>query len=107
MSPTNPAPDPHVELETVRHTAALARLQLTPTEEQDLARELGDILTAFRGLSRIDVEGVEPLVHPCPLATPAREDRARPSLDREALLARAPEREEGWYRVPKTVGGES
>jgi aspartyl/glutamyl-tRNA(Asn/Gln) amidotransferase C subunit len=39
-------------------------------------------------------------------STVLRSDEPQPSLPREALLARAPQADESFYSVPKTVGGE-
>ncbi len=91
--------------EIVRETARLARLELDDREADEHGAQLERILDAFRALSEADVEGIEPLIGPTELSDVLREDRARPGLEREALLRSAPRREGEFFRVPKTVGG--
>jgi len=94
------------ELETMRKTAHLARLDIGEAEMAKLAGQFARILEAFQAISKLDVEGVEPMTGPADLSDVTREDRPRPSLERERLLENAPERENEYFRVPKTVGGE-
>lgn len=91
------------DLERVERSAHLARLALNDVRAAQLAADLGQILAAFRALAQVDIEGVEPLVRPhVPTAGP-RPDEPAPSLDREVLLAAAPQPHDGFYAVPKTV----
>ncbi|MBR0241229.1 MAG: aspartyl/glutamyl-tRNA amidotransferase subunit C, partial [Kiritimatiellae bacterium] len=53
----------------------------------------------------VDVEGVEPMMHGRTLVNAFREDVVRPSLDREAALANAPERVGDEFLLPKIVEG--
>lgn len=93
-------------IETVRRIAALARLEVGAAEARDLAQQFERILAQFRVLSRLDVSGVEEGAGPPHSADQRRADLPRPSLPLEQVLAQAPARVEGFYRVPKTVGGE-
>jgi aspartyl-tRNA(Asn)/glutamyl-tRNA(Gln) amidotransferase subunit C len=95
-----------VDLELVRHTAALARLEIAEVDVPRIASEFARILEAFRALQSVDVAGVEPLARATETADVVRADRARPSLPRERALANAPEHTDEFFRVPKTVGGE-
>ena len=47
---------------------------------------------------------VEPMAHALDVANALREDRVRPSLDREAALATAPHRDAECYLVPAVLG---
>jgi len=99
MSATDP--------ESLRTLANLARLELGEDELRAFAPELERILAAFEVLAR---HAPAPAV-----ASPAspgrtrpghtREDEPLPSLPRERLLGAAPAREDGFFVVPKTVGG--
>ena len=96
MSSADPTP--------LAELAKLARLGLTPDELLRLEPEFERILEAFAVLARHPLtaraeEGTLP-------AVPAREDEPLPSLARDLLLAAAPAAEDGFYSVPKTVGGE-
>src|SRR5688500_2491441 len=92
--------------ETVDRVAALARLELPPGERPELARQFERILAAFRSLSELDVEGVEPMTSPVEASDVLREDAVRDFDGRERLLANAPARQGDFFAVPKTVGGE-
>ena len=92
--------------ETVRRIAALARLEVAPAEELELARQFERILGQFRVLAALDVSGIEAQENPILPADLRRKDEPRPGLSVEQALRAAPAREGDFYRVPKTVGGE-
>lgn len=95
-----PAPD-------VLHIAALARLEIDPTRREEVAAQFARILQAFRKLTTLDVEGVEPMTRPADATDVLRDDRERPGLSVDAALANAPQRIEDFYSVPKTLGGDA
>ena len=95
------------DAETVRKVAHLARLEITPAEADVLGAQFASILAAFRVLGQVDVEGVEPAAIAAPGPGVLRDDLPRPSLEADELLERAPAREDGFFSVPKTVGGEA
>lgn len=88
----------------VEHVAGLARLALTDEEIDALTTELGAILEHAAQVSALDTEGVPPTAHPLPLVNVFRADVARPGLDRDEVLASAPEAEDGRFRVPRILG---
>jgi aspartyl-tRNA(Asn)/glutamyl-tRNA(Gln) amidotransferase subunit C len=88
----------------VEHVAGLARLALTDDEIDALTTELGAILEHAAQVSALDTEGVPATAHPLPLVNVFREDVARAGLDREEVLACAPEAEDGRFRVPRILG---
>lgn len=90
----------------VLHIALLARLSLDPARTAEVGAQFARILDAFRALSKLDVEGVEPMTRPTEVTDVLREDRERPSLPVEDALANAPARIDGFYSVPKTIGAE-
>ena len=83
----------------VRHIARLARLGLSGDEVARFEGQLSAILDHVRALEAIDTEGVPPTAQSFELFNVEREDESRPSLDREALLANAPRREDPYLRV--------
>jgi aspartyl-tRNA(Asn)/glutamyl-tRNA(Gln) amidotransferase subunit C len=87
----------------VKYVAQLARLKLSPGEEQKLGAQLGDILGYIEKLKAVDVSGVEPTAHPFPLVNVVRPDEARPSLPHEDALRNAPQQSGGLFTVPKIV----
>jgi len=87
----------------VKYVAHLARLSLTPEEEQQIGTQLGSILGYIEKLKEVDVAGVEPTAHAFPLLNVTRADEVRPSLSHEDALRNAPAQANGLFRVPKIV----
>ncbi|MCU0788403.1 MAG: Asp-tRNA(Asn)/Glu-tRNA(Gln) amidotransferase subunit GatC, partial [Verrucomicrobia bacterium] len=87
----------------VQKVAHLARLRLTPEEEETLGRQLDQILDHIEKLNEVDVSGVEPTAHAFPLVNVTRPDEARPSMPHEDALRNAPAQANGLFMVPKIV----
>ena len=81
----------------------LARIELTPEEEQRLAPQLGEVLQYVKKLNELDVSGVEPTAHATPLSNVMREDEPHESLSQEDALRNAPKTANGLFVVPKIV----
>ena len=91
--------------EEVAKIAALARIELSPDDVTMFAQQLGDILAYVNELQQVDTTGIEPTSHPLALDPIWREDEPVPSLDRAALLERAPGTtpRTGLFKVPKVL----
>ncbi len=87
----------------VQKVAHLARLRLTPEEEETLGRQLDQILDHIEKLNEVDVSGVEPTAHAFPLVNVTRPDEARPSMPHEEAMRNAPAQANGLFMVPKIV----
>jgi aspartyl-tRNA(Asn)/glutamyl-tRNA(Gln) amidotransferase subunit C len=87
----------------VKYVAHLARLALSPEEEQKMGAQLGNILGYIEKLKEVDVSGVEPTAHAFPLVNVTRPDEVRPSLSQEEALRNAPAHANGLFMVPKIV----
>ena len=87
----------------VRYVAHLARLDLTPEEEQKFGAQLGQVLGYINKLTEVDVSQVEPTAHAVPMTNVTRPDEARPSLSNEEALRNAPAKANGLFVVPKIV----
>ena len=83
----------------IHHIARLARIALTDDEVTRFTSQLSGILDHFAVLSAAPTEGLEPTAHPLPLSNVMRADEVAPSLPRPAVLANAPEQEDGLFRV--------
>ena len=81
----------------------LARIELTPEEEQRLSPQLGEVLQYVKKLNELDVSDVEPTAHATPLSNVMREDEPRESLSQEDALRNAPKTANGLFVVPKIV----
>lgn len=87
----------------VQYVAHLARLSLSPEEQQKIGAQLGSILEYIEKLKQADVTGVEPTAHAFPLVNVTRPDEVRPSLSNAEALRNAPATVNGLFRVPKIV----
>ena len=87
----------------VRHVAALARLRLTPDEEQRLTADLGHILDAFARLTALDTKNVPPTAHVEDTGARLRDDDATNPAAADGLLANAPARDGRLFRVPRII----
>jgi aspartyl-tRNA(Asn)/glutamyl-tRNA(Gln) amidotransferase subunit C len=92
-----------ITLADVEHVARLARLDLAPEERERMRSQLDAILGYVEQLRRVDTAGVEPTAHVLPLANVLRDDEVRPSYPAEAMLANAPELQDGQFRVPRIL----
>ena len=92
--------------EEVERIAALASLELSEAEVETFARQLGEILEYARRVQQIDTAGVAPTSHGVSTPPLDRPDEPRPSLDRDTVLAAAPDAaaDAGLFRVPRVIG---
>jgi len=87
----------------VKYVAHLARLSLSPEEEQKIGAQLGHILSYIEKLKEVDVSGVEPTAHPFPLTNVTRPDQVAPSISNEDALRNAPAQANGLFMVPRIL----
>ncbi len=87
----------------VQYIAHLARLNLTPEEEQQFGAQLAHVLQYIEKLKELDVTNIEPTSHAVPLVNITRPDEARPSLPHEEAMRNAPAKANGLFIVPKIV----
>jgi len=91
-----------VEIDIAR-VARLARLALTEEELAFYGRQLGDILEHAARVQALPTDGVEPTSHPLPMVNAFRPDEVGPVLDRDEVLAMAPDAVDGFFRVPRIL----
>ena len=89
-----------ITTEDVLHVARLARLEIPAGEIEAVREQLGAILEAVGKVAELDLSEVEPTSHPLDLVNAWAEDEPRPSLERQAALANAPDARDGAFRVP-------
>jgi aspartyl-tRNA(Asn)/glutamyl-tRNA(Gln) amidotransferase subunit C len=88
---------------TVARIARLARIAVSEDELQPLAGELSHILEWIEQLNEVDTEGVPPMTSVAAMKLAWREDRVTAGGRPEDILANAPERQDGYFVVPKVV----
>lgn len=103
-----------VSLDDVRRVAELGYLELTPEEESRMRRDLNAILDYVAQLSELDTANVAPMAQvaevlasgdevPTERLSVLRDDQGRSSLDRERVMASAPETDGAFFKVPKVI----
>ncbi len=95
---------PKISREDVAHVADLARLRLTDEELTTFTDQLGAVLDHAADVEALDLEGVAPTAHPYPLSNVLRDDVVVPSIDRDEVLAQAPDVEDHQFKVPPVLG---
>ncbi len=83
--------------------ATLARLDLTPDEQEQLTGQLDRILDYMDKLNELDTESVEPMSHAVDVVNVLRPDRAVNQPRTEDLLRNAPARDDDFLSVPKII----
>jgi aspartyl-tRNA(Asn)/glutamyl-tRNA(Gln) amidotransferase subunit C len=94
---------PELTRAEVEHVARLARLALSDHEVEQFTRELGVILEHAQQIAALDIHDVPATAHPLPLVNVLRADEPVPCLDRDEVLAEAPDAQDGQFRVPRIL----
>jgi aspartyl-tRNA(Asn)/glutamyl-tRNA(Gln) amidotransferase subunit C len=92
-----------IDRDEARRIADLAHLEFDDAGLDRMASEMTKILTYIDQLREVDVEGFE---EPDSVVTPMRADEPRESIDRELVARNAPAWRDGFFVVPKVIGGE-
>ena len=87
----------------IAHVARLARLALSEDELESYRAQLGLILEHAARVQSLEGEPHVEAAHPLGLANAFRDDELRPSLDRDEVLAQAPEVIDGHFVVPPAL----
>jgi len=88
----------------VRHVARLARLELSEAEIELFTGQLAAVLEHAEDIEAMDTAGVPPTAHPLALTNVLRDDTVGDCLDRDEVLAEAPQAEDSRFRVPSILG---
>ncbi len=84
--------------ETIKHLAKLARLELTPNEEESLLKDLSNILGHFEELQTLDTKNIPPQTG-TRLKNVFREDEAK-ETNKGGGVDAFPESENGFLKIP-------
>lgn len=96
-------PSPITE-EDVAKVARLARLDIDDSQVHHFTEQLAKVMTHFRDIDALNLDGVAPMTQPYPLVNVMRDDVVKPGLDRDEVLAAATAAEDGRFRVPPIIG---
>jgi aspartyl-tRNA(Asn)/glutamyl-tRNA(Gln) amidotransferase subunit C len=93
-----------ISRDEVAKVARLARLILSDEELDLYTEQLGQILEHARDMNSLDLTDVVATAHPFGLTNVVREDEVQPSLDRDTVLAMAPDAQDDRFAVPSILG---
>ncbi len=92
-----------VDNEAVKQIAYLARLGVEEDKLEETQREFNKILAWVEELGEVDTNGVEPMFSPHEENILLRNDEVIEGNQSDKILANAPEKEFGYFVVPKVV----
>ncbi len=104
---SEPAPSTSLSTDDVAHIAKLALLDLSASEIELFAGQLAAVLDSAADIAALDLGDLAPTHHPFGLTNVLRADEVVPSLDRDEVLAQAPQVEDHRFRTPPALGEES
>lgn len=87
----------------IAHVARLARLELAPEDLERYRTQLRIILEHAAKVQALEGDPSVESSHGLGLENVFREDEVRPSLDRDEVLAAAPDTQDGYFVVPPAL----
>ena len=92
-----------INVDTVKKIANLARIEVKREELGDLATELSDIVSFMEELKDVDVANISPMTSVTPMNITLRDDQITDGDNPEEILRNAPDKNEGFFAVPKVI----
>lgn len=92
-----------IDADTVRKVAALANIREPEERLTGLAEELSKIMLWIEQLTEVNTDDVAPMASAVAVALPMRADVVTDGGMREAVLANAPARRDGFFMAPKVI----
>ncbi|TNE32848.1 Asp-tRNA(Asn)/Glu-tRNA(Gln) amidotransferase subunit GatC [bacterium] len=87
--------------EIIENVSKLAHLEFNEEELQAITPQFSKILDYIDILSKIDLEGVEPMTHVSDATNVFRDDVVKESITVEEALKNAPKHNDIFFKVPK------
>ena len=95
---------PELRREDVAHVAKLARLTMSESELDMFTAQLGQVLEHASDMNALNLDDVVATAHPFGLVNVVRDDESRACLGHDAVMAMAPDEEDGRFAVPRILG---
>ena len=92
--------------EEVIKVAKLAKIELSEEEVEIFSKQLPKILDFIEKLNELDTSNVKPFYELIEANAPLREDVPQKGLTNEEALSNAPQKENGFFVVPRVVKAE-
>lgn len=92
-----------IDKQLISHLEHLARLELSEEEQNQIQKDLNEILDMVEKLNELDTDGVEPLVYINEAGNVWRPDQVQNQVERSDALKNAPEQDGSFFKVPKVI----
>jgi len=92
-----------ITTEEAQKIALLSRLSFADEDLEKMRDSMNSILTYMEELNQYDTTDVAPTVHAVEQNNVMREDVPHQSFTNEEALMNAPEKEDGYFKVPKII----
>lgn len=91
--------------DTIEYVGILAKLELSPEEQEQAKKDMGEMLDYVDKLNELDTEGVEPMSHVFPVTNVFREDEVTNGDGQAATMQNAPKKsqDQDAFVVPTTI----
>ncbi len=92
-----------IDNSTVKKVALLARIKIESEDEKKLIDELNNILVWVDELQKVNTQEVEPMLSVFNESMNMRKDNPESNFKSDQILKNAPEKNAGFFVVPKVV----
>tara|TARA_X000000950_G_C13349602_1_gene431898 strand:- start:51 stop:338 length:288 start_codon:yes stop_codon:yes gene_type:complete len=92
-----------IDNRTVKKIAKLSKLKIDSISESKMRDELNNILDWINTLQQVNTDKIDPMLSVFNESMPMREDKVEVDNDQNDVLSNAPEKNSGFFVVPKVV----
>lgn len=92
-----------INKDTVTKVSNLARIKIDEKQLNTVSSELDSVMEWIDTLNEVNTDGVDPVANVTGQKLPLREDKVTDGGYSEKVLNNAPEKESGFFVVPKVV----
>jgi len=92
-----------IDKDIVTKVSNLARIKINNDQLSTISNELESVIEWIDTLNEVNTDGLEPIANVSGQKLPLREDKVTDGGYSEKILNNAPEKESGFFVVPKVV----
>ena len=92
-----------IDNSTVKKIAKLSKLEIDSTSENKMRDELNNILEWVDTLQQVNTDKIEPMLSVFNESMTLREDKVEIDNNQNDILSNAPEKNSGFFVVPKVI----
>lgn len=92
-----------IDKQIITKLSNLSKLKFSEQEEEEIIKDLSQIVTFVEKLQEIDTENVDPLIYISEEKNVVRKDIVEQTLTHEEALMNAPKKDSDYFRAPKVI----